>query len=212
MTRGARRAGMLLFCLVLAMAVFLESLRQSLSAHHVPRLRQRSPARFAALVGLTLCALLAGPARAEMLVSDTSLVSGTESSVFAFATPGPGTVTLELTDVNWPQQLSSLTFLVSAPNKVLSPWSSAGTVPTYLQLGSAGAYFADVTASAGGSLDLGVYSLEILFTPASSPVPLPASGGLLLAACLALLALGFPVRQRQTDDVSTRNEIVMYDS
>jgi len=190
------RTGMLVFWVVLAAAVFLERLRQELSGKLAPQLRPRSLARSGGLVGLTLCALLAGQARAEMLVSDTSMVSGTETSEFAFTLPGPGTVTLQLSDVGWPQPLSSLMFLVSAPNSLIAPWTSASAASSYFQLAT-GAYSADVRATAGGPLDLGVYSFSILFTPASSPVPLPAGGGLLLGGCLMLVALARVLRRQR---------------
>jgi hypothetical protein len=51
----------------------------------------------------------------------------------------------------------------------------------------AGTYFAHVMASAGGALDLGLYSLMLTFTP--SAVPLPTTGGLLLIGLLVLFGL-----------------------
>jgi hypothetical protein len=152
-------------------------------------------ARIGAQAGTLLCLALAAQAQAVTLVSDTSLVSGTETSTFAFATPGPGTVTLELSDVGWPQPMSSLSFLLTAPNSIIAPWTSASSAPTFFQLGSGGNFFADVQATAGGSLDLGVYSLSIVFTP-SAPVPLPAGGPLLLGGCVVLIALVWTRRRR----------------
>jgi hypothetical protein len=49
-------------------------------------------------------------------------------------------------------------------------------------------YFADIVATAGGPLDLGVYSLSIKFVSATTPVPLPSAAWLLLAGLGALLA------------------------
>jgi len=56
------------------------------------------------------------------------------------------------------------------------------------QVRSGVSYFAHVNAIAGGPLDLGLYSISLTFAPATSPVPLPPSGWLFLAAIA--LALG----------------------
>lgn len=151
--------------------------------------------RIGRLAWLLLCALAAAQVHASTLLTDTTLVTGSQSSVFSFDAPGPGTVTVELSDINWPQPLSSLSFLASSGNNVLSSWSTAGSATQYFQLAAGGSFFADVTATAGGSLDVGVYSLTLIFTPAA-PVPLPSAAALLLAACLTLLALGYVARRR----------------
>jgi hypothetical protein len=65
----------------------------------------------------------------------------------------------------------------------------------------AGTYFAHVVATAGGDLNLGLYSLMLTFTP--SAVPLPTAAGLLLIGLLVLFALRGTMR-------APRNESVMY--
>jgi hypothetical protein len=138
--------------------------------------------------------LSASSARADMLLlSDTTLVTGSESSVFSFTAPGPGTVTAQLTNLAWPQALSGLSFVAGSANNVMASWSNAaqpgaGTQMVNFQVGSGGTYFADVTATPGGSLGLGVYSLTLNFSPAAPTVPLPASGWLLLAGIATMIA------------------------
>ena len=155
-----------------------------------------------ATAGLLVGCMVAVAARADMvLLSDTTLVTGTESSVYSFNAPGPGTVTVQLTSLAWPQALNSLSFMASTPSQVLSWWSDPSSQPATgpqgltFQVNGAGTYFADVTAAAGGALDLGVYSLSLTFTPAGT-VPLPPSG-LLLAGALALI-FGWYWRHRAT--------------
>src|SRR5215469_4261919 len=105
-----------------------------------------------ATAGLLLCSMVAVAARADMvLLSDTTLVTGTESSVYSFSAPGPGMVTVQLTSLAWPQALNSLTFMASTPSQVLSWWSDPSSLPATgpqgltFQVNSAGNYFADVT-------------------------------------------------------------------
>jgi hypothetical protein len=146
---------------------------------------------FSVLVGL-----LGRPVRADMvLLNNTTLVTGQESGTFAFVAPGPGTVTANITNVDWPQTLSGLSFMASAPGQVLAFWSDptpAGNATTTqtlsFQVQHAGTYFANVNAASGGPLDIGVYSFSLHFN-GGSPVPLPASGWLLAAALIVLLGM-----------------------
>lgn len=150
-----------------------------------------------------LLALGLGTAHAEsVLLTDTSLVSGSESSVFSFETPGAGTVSVQLTNLDWPQPLYSLSFLAATPTHVMASWADPGSptgVNLTFQVPSGGRYFADVMAQAGGSLDLGVYSMCIKFTPSTPTVALPASGVLLLTGILAMLALRARARRQGLD-------------
>lgn len=135
----------------------------------------------------------------NQVVADTTLVSGSSSNVFSFQASGPGVATVQLTNIAWPQNLSSLSFMATTPGSVLTQWADPpanGTTTQTLSfvVPTGGTYFADVTATAGGPLDLGLYSLSISFTP--SAVPLPPSGRLLLGALAMGLALLF-VRQRR---------------
>ena len=125
----------------------------------------------------------------NVLVADTTLVTGNQSATFSFQAPGPGTVSVQLTDLDWPQALSSLSFMAATPSSVLASGSSSSMQSFAFQVAAGGKYFADVMAVAGGSLDLGAYSFNLSFTPAGSPVPLPSSGLLLLGGVAALIGL-----------------------
>jgi len=166
-------------------------------------LRRRVALRMAGLGGLLLCVICTTSARAEMvLVSDTTLVIGTQSQVFSFIAPGPGTVSVQLANLNWPQPLSTLSFMAGSANQVLASWSDPSSQPTpssktlYFQVAQGGTYFADVAATAGGPLDLGVYSLSVQWANPPSPVPLPASDWLLAAGIVVLIGL-LPERRRR---------------
>lgn len=153
--------------------------------------RGRGPVnRVLGLATLILCALLATVAQASTeLLADTTLVSGSQSAVFSFNISGPGTVSVQLTNLDWPQALSSLSFMAGTASQVLSSWSGPGSAQSLsFQVATGGSYFADVMAAAGGPLDLGAYSLSIAFTPAA-PVPLPPSGALLLVGALGIFGV-----------------------
>ena len=83
--------------------------------------------------------------------------------------------------------LSSLTFSATDANTVVGSLPGPGNIQ--FSVSDAGAYWAHITAQAQGALDLGVYSLEIMFTPLGSPVFLPASGWLLLGGLAAVAGL-----------------------
>jgi len=164
------------------------------------RIVRRVRTGFPGIAALLLC-LGAGSARAEMvLLSSTTLVSGTESASFSFDAPGPGTVEAQVANLDWPQPLTSLNFLATTGNQVLSSWSNQSSLggpnwqTLYFQV-RPGTYFADVLASAGGPLDLGLWSLSLTFTPAA--VPLPSSLALLLAGLVGFALLLRQARLRQ---------------
>ena len=139
------------------------------------------------LVASGLC--LAPHARAEsILLAQTTLVDGTTSTVDSFTAPTAGKVTVNLQGLAWPTALTALSFSATSADQVFASWNGKG-----LDSGSAtfdvaaGTYFAHITATAGGALDLGLYSLFMTFTP--SAVPLPSSGWMLLTGMLALAGL-----------------------
>jgi len=130
-------------------------------------------------------------AHADMLVSETTLVSGTDSSVASFTLTSAEPITVQLSNIPWPQTLSSLSFMLSSADQVIGSWlTETSTVQTY-QL-SPGTYFAHITGTASGSVDLGLYSLSIGTQPAA--VPLPAGGALLLGGLVVLMLLGSLLR------------------
>jgi hypothetical protein len=140
-----------------------------------------------------------------MLLASTNLVTGTSAATFSFNAPASGTVTAQISSMPWPVPLSSLSFSATTASDTLSSWSTNGPMGgpqiEKFQVG-AGTYFAHVMATAGGQLDLGLYSLLVTFTP--SAVPLPATAGMLLIGLMVLFAL-----RRTLSPLGSRNESVM---
>ena len=144
---------------------------------------KRTSLKLALVAPLALTALVAAPhARADsILLAQTTLVAGTESTVDSFSTSTTGTVSIDLQTLNWPAPLSALSFSATTGSSLLSNWlwtgqGSSSDVMTF-DVG-AGTYFTHVMATAAAaSMDLGLYSMLLTFSPTSSRCRcLPAAG------------------------------------
>jgi hypothetical protein len=142
-------------------------------------------AQFTTLCAALLCLAFVGRASAsQMLVDQTSFLSGQQSYVEAFNILGPGTLTVSLTNVAWPQSLASLGMVLSSASGLLAPVMGEGT--SSIKVGS-GMLYAQWFGTAQGPLDTGVYSLEIEFESSATAVPLPTSLLLLLSGLTLLV-------------------------
>jgi hypothetical protein len=132
---------------------------------------------------------------AEVLYDGSGFLQGTQSFVQSFNISTPGTLTVTLSNVAWPEQLASLNLLLTTDKGVLGPEMGAGTSTFDIQGGVD--VFAQWFGTAQGPLNTGVYSMLIEFQPtAGVPVPLPTSIALLLSG-LSLL-----IWQRRTRDAA----------
>lgn len=135
----------------------------------------------------------ASAAHAETVLAQTGLISGAQSFVFALEAPTAGTFSVKLSDLTWPDRLSTLSFAGSTATTVLnrvdiSGSSGALSADSSFKVNQAGNYYALVSGTAQGALNMGLYSLKVDF----APVPLPAAA-LLLFSGLA----GFAATQRK---------------
>jgi hypothetical protein len=147
------------------------------------------------LIPMALTGLAVAPhawADSVPLLSQTTMVVGTESTTDTFTAPTAGTVTVTLNSFGWAAPLSALSFSASSATQVLASWTGTGvTSDTATFNVAAGSYFANIMATASGAMDMGLYSLRMTFTPA---VPLPSSGWLLLTGMFVLAGLARAVR------------------
>ena len=145
---------------------------------------------WALVLGLGIGALPMSRATADTVLYDGSgFLQGTESFAQTFNLTAPGTLTVTLSNVAWPQQLASLNFLLSSANGTMGPEMSAGTYS--FAISSGGNVFAQWFGTAQGPLNAGVYSLKIDFQPqGGTTVPLPTSLLLLLSGLALLLWRG----------------------
>lgn len=160
---------------------------------------KRMSLKLALVAPLALSTLAVAPhARADnILLAQTTLVTGTVSTVDSFTATSAGTVTVNLQSLNWPTSLNALSFSATSANQVLASWSGTGLASDVATFDvTAGTYFTHIIATAGGVLDMGLYSMMLTFSPSGSPppVPLPASGWMLLTGVFVLAGLARAMR------------------
>lgn len=126
-------------------------------------------------------------------INSTQLVWGTSLSVNALAATSRGQVTVRLADIGWPQQLDSLSLLVTDLNGL---WhkvdGGTGANGLTFDLNGPANLFVAVFAKSQSKWDPGLYNLQASF----SPVPLPAAAWLLLSGLGGLAAFR---RKRRLD-------------
>jgi hypothetical protein len=128
----------------------------------------------------------------EILYDGVGFLQGTQSFTDSFTVSSPGTLTVSLSNVAWPTRLASLDLLVSSPSGALGPELDAtNSTATATYNVTSGNVVAQWFGTAQGSLNAGVYALEIQFQ-STNPVPLPTSIALFLSG------LGLLIWQRRT--------------
>jgi hypothetical protein len=98
-------------------------------------------------------------------------------------------VTATVSNLPWPSSLKTLDFQATSASDTLSSWSALDSNQTHTESFAVGqgTYFAHIMAVAQGELDLGLYSLNLTFSP--NVVPLPTSSWMLLTGILVLFGL-----------------------
>ncbi|MBV8784987.1 MAG: hypothetical protein JOZ67_12430 [Gammaproteobacteria bacterium] len=125
----------------------------------------------------------------EIVLSETNAVFGTEAIDVPFTLDGSGTVTLHVWNIAWPTPLTALTVMASTATQVIGSWDASNSLTQTFSVSGPGTYYAHLKGTAGGALDLGLYSISMTFQPTSAPVPLPESALLLGATLLILIGV-----------------------
>lgn len=135
------------------------------------------------LQGAPLESLLKGSSGGGTSIRSTQLVWGMSLGVHSLSLPSAGTLTVRLTDMQWPQALESLSFLLTDLDDVWKRIDGSGSLS--FQVSGPTQFFAAVYARSGSGGGLGLYNLQADF----APVPLPAAAWLLLSGLAGLTAL-----------------------
>lgn len=117
-------------------------------------------------------------------ISSTHFVFGSSLSVNALSLSGPGTLTVKLADMTFPEALGSLDLLVTDLNGLWQRLDGSGDL--LIDINGPVKLFAAVFASSSSATIPGLYHLSTQFAP--SAVPLPAAVWLLLSAVGGLAA------------------------
>jgi hypothetical protein len=138
---------------------------------------------------LAVTTLLAAPLAAAdtVLTKDSPLITGTQSHVYSLLAPSAGTVTVKLTELNFPDRLENLSFALTTASGVLTTLDGAGDLQ--FDLTGAGTYYAILNATGAGRFSLGQASLSVMFAPLAAPVPLPGAFVLLLSGLAGIGSL-----------------------
>src|ERR1700686_4375470 len=153
------------------------------------------------MFGAGTLAAVGSAGASEVIYDGAGFIRGQQAGMESFNISGPGTLTVELTNVAWPVTLGSLNAVISSAAGLLGPEMGSGTES--FQVTGGGEIFAQWFGTAQGPLDVGVYALKIDFQPSGvMPVPLPTSIAL-LASGLALLGW----QRRRRDEPSHQQQL-----
>jgi hypothetical protein len=122
-------------------------------------------------------------AASEVLFNGAGFMQGQQSFEDSFALSGPGTLTLTLSNIAWPEPLANLEMLVSTPQGLLGP--EVGPETESFSITQASQIYVQWFGTAQGPLNVGVYGLKINWAPTA--VPLPSSVLLLLSGLVMLV-------------------------
>jgi hypothetical protein len=147
--------------------------------------------RRCALALLAVAAFHSLPAQAMTIDANTSLqkslmVSGNYSGMESFSVARAGTLTIRLENIAWPERLSQLNCSIYSQTGFMHSLTDSATLSFDVVAG--GTYFANLSAGAGGLLNLGLFSFKVSFMPSTPTVPVPAALWL-LGSVLGLFGL-----------------------
>jgi hypothetical protein len=154
------------------------------------------------LMASALCAfaVLGGVSKAEAIATasatasselykSTTLVTGTSMTVAELAVVGPGTLTIELKDMNWPGLLDTLSFSLTDSVHALQTYTLGGAASriwTY-SISAPSTLYAAIFAKPSSTSKAGMYYANVSYQSVP-PVPLPAAAWFLISGLASVAA------------------------
>lgn len=144
---------------------------------------------------IAAAAVVANHAEADVvgikMYEATTLVTQPQIDLQPLTLSNAGTVTINFTDMKWPDLLGSLSFTLFDATHVIGSYSlpAGSTTGTgVFDVNAAGNYYASIFASPAAGQVGGLYNAKIYFQTLA-PVPLPAAGWLMLSGIAGLAAI-----------------------
>jgi hypothetical protein len=125
----------------------------------------------------------------QKLFESTTLVTATSMNLTEFNLSAPGTLSIELKDLNWPGLLQTLSFSLTDATHVLQTFTATGTASNTwtFNVSAPGMLYGSIFAKPSPTAKAGMYYANISYQSVS-PVPLPAAAWLLIAGIAGLAA------------------------
>jgi hypothetical protein len=120
----------------------------------------------------------------SVLYNSAGFIQGKQSFVQSFDITTPGTLTITLSNIPWLDTIADLNCFLTTAGGVIGKSMGVGTESIFV---GSGVIYAHWFGDASGTYNLGVYGLNIVFTPSVSQVGLPGSLILLLSGLGVLL-------------------------
>lgn len=122
------------------------------------------------------------------LFESTTLVTQPNIDLQTLNISGAGTLTVNLTDLKWPDLLGTLSFTLFDATHVIGSYtlSNALNGTDGFQINTAGTYYASIFAAPATGKAGGLYDAQIYFQKFAAPVSLPAAGWLLISGIAGL--------------------------
>ena len=138
------------------------------------------------ILGLSAWVLPSGFAQASTVMYEgLGFMQGTQTFTDSMQLTSPGTLTVTLSNMAWPEPLASLNLVLSSASGMLGHEMMGDGTETFDV--ESGNVLAQWFGTAQGPLNAGVYGIKIEFQHGATTVPLPTSIALLLSG-LGLLA------------------------
>jgi hypothetical protein len=127
----------------------------------------------------------------KLFESTTLITGGVRMDLTELDLATPGTLLIELKDLQWPTMLDTLSFSLTDANHILQTFTASKTVAKNtwtFDVNAAGTFYGSIFAKPSTTSKAGMYYANISYQSVA-PVPLPAAAWFLISGIAGLAAL-----------------------